>query len=263
MTTQAASMEVNPAGLLGLERARDLHAPIPRQPVVVWCVSLSASESKLAELESVLSPDERVRSSCFMFPHGRRRFIVARAALRMLLAKCIGASPSALRFEYGAFGKPQLPSPFEELHFNLSHSGDVALVATSACSVVGIDIEQIRPVPDADGMAREFLARREYELFQKAPHCDRDRKFLSLWTRKEACLKAFGWGLSVDTKEIDAAEPGCGLVAPPPDSITTGCTRTLFVREIEGITGFVAAIATDNVGCKLALTRFAIGEEGT
>ena len=262
MSTQAADAEESRTGLWGPEMPRGLHTPVPAQTVVIWCFSLSASESQLAKLEDVLSPDERARLSCYAFAHTRRAFTVARAALRIIIAKCVGASPSTLHFEYGVYGKPRLAPPFDHFHFNLSHSGDIAVVAASVSGAIGIDIERIRPVPETLDLARGFFSRGEYELLCKTPHHERDRIFLSLWTRKEACLKAIGAGLAIGTKQIDATASECVFVAAPPDSATAGCTKKLLVRDFQNPPGYVAAVATDYMDCTLNLKAFAVGEAG-
>jgi 4'-phosphopantetheinyl transferase len=93
----------------------------------------------------LLSADERARAGQFMFDRDRRRYIAARARLRIILARYVGQAPAALQFHYGPHGKPAL----DGISFNLSHSADLALLAVSRGTVVGVDIERVRPIAGA------------------------------------------------------------------------------------------------------------------
>ncbi len=92
----------------------------------------------------MLSDDERNRSARFRFEKGRRRFVVARGALRELLGRYLGTDPGQIRFTYNAFGKPELHPDFgDRLKFNLAHSGDLTLIAIARDADVGVDVECI------------------------------------------------------------------------------------------------------------------------
>jgi 4'-phosphopantetheinyl transferase len=231
----------------------DLDAPVvpnlslPDRSVVVWQVSLAVPGSRVVELEQTLSPDEQARMLRYCFEHTRRAFAVSRAALRMILARCCNVSAAALRFEYNEHGKPVLASPFHHLHFSLSHSGDAGLVALSADSPVGVDIERVRPVSESLALARRYFSGSEFELLRRAPDHDRDRVFLSLWTRKEASLKALGFGLSVDPAQVDAAVPEVVTIAGRAADLSAELPKGLCVRDIDVQPGYVAAVAMNGV----------------
>ena len=113
--------------------------------------------------------------------------------------------PSALRFAHNAFGKPSLAEA-PGCHFNLSHSGDAALLAIDAGAPVGVDIEIERAMDDIDAMAQAHFTDAERDALQRSSAGTRAAAFLRTWTRKEACLKAVGTGLSVDPRQL---ETGC------------------------------------------------------
>jgi len=108
---------------------------------IVVC-RLDLAPEAISALEAFLSDAERQRADRFVFDHDRRRFIVARARLRELLAKRLGVEPESIELEYGTHGKPALarrhPSP--DLRFNVSHSEDVAVYAFSWSRETGIDV---------------------------------------------------------------------------------------------------------------------------
>ena len=105
-------------------------------------------------------------------------------------------------------GKPRLVSP-GRLEFNLSHSGDHALLAVSRERPVGVDIEVVRPIRERDSIVSRYFTDAERISFDAVPPPLRDDHFFRLWTRKEAFLKALGVGLSGG---LDRVEVGSGFV---------------------------------------------------
>lgn len=164
--------------------------------VHVWQVPLE-TRGEGEEFASWLSADERQRADRFRFARDRRRFIVARGGLRRVLAGYLGVDPSAIEFDYAELGKPNLRQSGVDsgLRFNLSHSGELALIAVTPGRELGIDIERTREIPDALPVARRFFSVAEQERLKGRPECDRVAEFLRIWTRKEAYLKALGRGI--------------------------------------------------------------------
>ena len=107
------------------------------------------------------------RASRFVFDRDRRRFTVARAQLRHLLAGRLGVRPEAVELSNGAHGKPALARDCaaSSLCFDVSHSDDVAVYAFSPGREIGIDIESVRAIHDADDIAAHFFSHREYEVY--------------------------------------------------------------------------------------------------
>jgi len=52
------------------------------------------------------------------------------------------------------------------IRFNLSHSGDLVLYALTRCREIGVDLECIRPISDAEEIARRFYSVRENAIFR-------------------------------------------------------------------------------------------------
>ncbi len=169
----------------------------------VWVVRLVDSEDFLQRHSAVLSDDERERARRFRFPRDRNRFIVGRSALRTLLAGYTGQAPSAIRFSYSYYGKPELAGSRDGLAFNVAHSGDLAVFAFGRFESVGIDVEQMTAIPELDMLARRFFAPNESAELMSLPEPDRLPAFYRCWTRKEAYLKALGHGLA---KPLDGFE---------------------------------------------------------
>jgi 4'-phosphopantetheinyl transferase len=141
---------------------------------------------------AVLSDEERERAARFVFDRDRRRYTVAHSALRRVLAASLGDTPRGIRFAIGPRGKPHLHG--SRLHFNLTHSGDRALIALAEGRAVGIDIERHQPI-DVLAMAQHVFCCRERAALARTPPQDRYAAFFRGWTRKESFIKARGDGL--------------------------------------------------------------------
>ena len=180
--------------------------PGPRDDEVhAWAVPVDVPPAPPEVLRSVLSADERERADRFRFEDDRRRYIIGRGVLRVLLGHCTGTEPQRLAFEYGQHGKPALAEPGgpAPLAFNVSHSGRWVLIGVTRGRAVGVDLERIRPLADLEAIAvRHFTAAEAARILAFRGE-RRTMAFFACWTRKEACVKAEGAGLS---KPLDRFE---------------------------------------------------------
>jgi 4'-phosphopantetheinyl transferase len=179
--------------------------------IEVVVVRLDVTPDEFDASAALLSAVERDRASRFASDSDRRRFTVARAGLRTLLAARLGVTAEAVELIYGRNGKPALARDQAEsgLHFNLSHSGDIAAYAFSMDQEIGIDVERIREIANADNMAARFFSVRENEVYNSLDPIDKPVGFLSCWTRKEAFIKALGDGLTYSLNSFDVSlRPG-------------------------------------------------------
>lgn len=163
--------------------------------VHVWRIALSQEDDSVQRFRSTLEPGELERAGRFYFDKHRRHFIVARGFLRSVVARYLGSQPEAVRFEYGAYGKPALGSE-HTLRFNLSHSNEVALLAVALDAELGVDVEHIRVDFPNEDIARRYFSRAEVEVFNRLPQEEQVAAFFRCWTRKEAYIKAIGKGFS-------------------------------------------------------------------
>ena len=169
---------------------------LPPCEVHVWCVALDVSPEVAAGLYVTLSQDERDRAARRRFAMDRRRWAVARGALREILGRYLGMDPARLSFVYNAFGKPELGLTCgKRLTFNLSHSAGYALVAITGNADVGVDLEYIRPELDHMDIARCFFSAAEVDQLNRVPRHAQSHAFFESWTKREAYVKARGEGL--------------------------------------------------------------------
>lgn len=169
----------------------------PPGMVDVWTIALDVGSRGQLPLGD-LAADELDRASRLRFDADRRRFVASRAALRQILGRCLDVPPSDVSLGVALGGKPCLdPARHGEwLRFNLSHSGDLALLAVSGDGEIGVDVERVRPVPELAAVAARYFSPHEQASLAALPAERRARAFLSCWTLKEAYLKACGDGLS-------------------------------------------------------------------
>jgi 4'-phosphopantetheinyl transferase len=185
-----------------------------RDEVHVWRIALDEPDDVVSRLAGVLAPDERARAARFLAPVHGQRFRVGRGMLRAILARYLGLEPDRIEFTYGPHGKPSLAaaSRTADVRFNLAHSKDVALLGVCLGRELGVDVEAVRPLEDAERIVgRFFSAREQADFFGVAPELRQHAFFLG-WVRKEAYIKAIGTGLALPLADFDVTlTPG----APP------------------------------------------------
>ena len=173
----------------------------------VWLARLGGADDESAAFDHVLAPDEQARAGRFKFERDRRQFAAARTILRRLLGRYLKVDPLDVAFVYSRYGKPAVSDGPAGFSFNLSHSGNAAVVAVSRAGEVGVDIEAIRPMHDQDDLAERFFSGGEVRSLRAVPLESRNEAFFTCWTRKEAFIKAVGEGLShaLDSFEVTLA----------------------------------------------------------
>lgn len=166
-------------------------SPGPDDVIDVWHLDLMVRE----EDWTLLSTDETQRARRILVDNKRDQKVSARAHLRRILARYGNTDPAGLVFEYGEHGKPEL-THHDELHFNLSHSRVVGLVAVTRGTRIGVDVEYRRENRALTDIANRFFSAAESSaLLDLAPEA-RASAFYRAWAMKEAYLKAWGTGLS-------------------------------------------------------------------
>jgi 4'-phosphopantetheinyl transferase len=197
----------------------------------------------------VLSADELQRTDRIPVEQIRRRYVLTRVALRRLLGERLAVAAADLRFEYGERGKPRLAGG--GIGFNVSHSGDLALIAISGEGALGVDLEQIRPARRLDLLSRRVLTSPERELLSRARTATaRSRGFFRFWTAKEAVAKSFGLGLALAPRRItvlpDDAGRALAAVAPAANGPLPDGAEAIPVSWLSGLDAAVGAVATSS-----------------
>jgi len=218
--------------------ATNSRVPLPGA-VHLWTINLNQPASVVSSLMNVLDASERARASRLWEGPLRSRFVVAHGATRQILAQYLGIPASILQLERPASGKPRVRGA--ALSFNVSQSGNIAICAVSYGGRLGVDLEQIRPIANADGMAARFFAPSESRQYAEMPTADRQAAWFACWTRKEAFLKATGELLerALDSFEVDLTPSAS---AP---RVTAAGESGWWLRSFSPVTGYLAAVAGD------------------
>ncbi|MCB4769619.1 4'-phosphopantetheinyl transferase superfamily protein [Ancylobacter sp. Lp-2] len=211
--------------------------------VRLWLVESGPHEDP--EDVALLDPGENRRAEAFRTRPLRAAYVTAHAALRRVLAAELGLPPADLAFSIGRWGRPGLDGG--DLDFNLSHSGNLALIAVSRGGPVGVDIEAMRTAPPYE-IAPDIFSWGELALLAGLPEEERRHAFYRLWTRKEAVAKGIGCGLDMDFRALDVRT---APVAEPGD-----CSRRWHIPPLPALAGFAAALALATLPARLITLRY-------
>lgn len=175
---------------------------------------------------ALLDAGERGRRDLLAHDADRQLFTLGCALVRTVLGTLLDVAPGAVRLDRTCpdcdrpHGRPA-PRHAGDLDCSVSHSGDRVAVAVTRGARIGVDVERVLPVPGLDRLVTQVLAPTELAAWGRCPAPLRD--FYTYWTRKEAVLKATGWGLRVAPDRLAVSAPGApaqvlaasGLPLPP------------------------------------------------
>jgi 4'-phosphopantetheinyl transferase len=218
-----------------------------RDEIHIWTARLDSGAGDRQTESETLSPEEIDRAGRYRFEHDRRRFIAARATLRLLLAGYLGTRPASLRIVSGSRGKPELAAGASSwLKFNISHSEDLAVFAIGCGRELGVDVERVRTDMDFEPLVDRVLSEAERgALDQLAPEARR-RAFYRYWTRKEAYLKALGVGLAVAPRELDVTGDHVKALIRGQLRGLLESDSTWLLHDADLSPGYVAALAVED-----------------
>jgi 4'-phosphopantetheinyl transferase len=210
----------------------------------VWQARIDRLAPHMQELVPFLDPDEQARARRYHSSRHEAEFVIRRGLLRVILGHCLDVEPGALQFEYGPHGRPAIawPARGRSLHFSLSHSDGTALYAAAWGRAVGVDLERVRLLSEAEQIADQFFSAQESRALRELPNSEKLQGFFNCWTRKEAYLKATGQGLAYGLDDFSVSlvpgEPARLLeVQANPAEIARW-----FLVELSPATGYAAAL---------------------
>lgn len=210
----------------------------------VWQFSVDVPEASVNACAEMLSADEKQRAARFHFQRDARRFTVTRARTRSILGTYLQSSAHELQFLYSEHGKPRIKNLATDIRFNVSHSGEQAVVAVVSGREVGVDVEQIRENVEIDSLAERFFSIAERELMRGLPPEEKLLAFFRFWTCKEAFLKAQAVGLtrSLASFTVDLSEVAPRLLSA---GETQGDESRWSLVELDCQGGYASALAVE------------------
>jgi 4'-phosphopantetheinyl transferase len=172
----------------------------------VWWARPAVETPRLVAL---LDEVERGRHEAYHRAVDRARFLTGRVVAKAVVAESLGVPAGSVKLDSTCadcgrpHGKPRVVEPLGDPppEISISHSGDLVGVALTSGLPVGVDVEQERDV-QIDGLIRMTLSPDETDAFELVPEPDRDAAFFTIWSRKEALLKATGRGLSIPMTKV-------------------------------------------------------------
>lgn len=148
-------------------------------------------------IAGLLTAEEILKAHRFHQSADKQSYLVGRYMLRYLLAKFLQVLPRDISYTYTEKGKPQT----DHIHFNISNTRTQVLIGLSN-SAIGVDIEQVNPAFDFASVMDFSYSEEEKTFVSKSENPAIE--FFTLWTRKEALLKATGEGLTEDLRNVQS-----------------------------------------------------------
>lgn len=213
-----------------------------------WFTRLQVSPLAVANLYTLLSPEEKDRAARFHFEEHRNKFIVRHGVLRSVLFFYVGVAPSDIELFQEPGGKPAMANA--NIFFNMSHSNGLALFAIAREPQLGVDIEWIKDLPAAerDTLAKHVFSTGEFADLMAIMPEERTRAFYDCWTRKEAYVKATGEGLTapLDRFQVSIAKEQPVALLQIENDIERASQWSLF--DLKAPDGYTAALAIRGQG---------------
>ncbi len=229
--------------------------------VQVWIFS-SATLIECGEtLLDHLDEREREEALSYISTRERERFSLYRAAFRRVLGWYVPCDPRDVRLIRNRNGKPSHPHVVadgevkvrEQIHFNLSHSHDWAVVAVSRGGELGVDIERVRLPNGVQTLMDHFFLASEAEAVLQAPEALRAEAFCRLWTRKEAAVKSFGGSLAEWIRDLDVGGQEVNISLRHPE------LPPLELQEFPVAPGYIGCLCTSFRPAAVTLHQFDCG----
>jgi len=218
-------------------------------------VPLDLPAAGVCSLASLLSEEEFGRACRHKSPKARTRAMVLHGALRLILGGALGRSPRSLRFASGAAGKPRVVDG-RDLHFSLSDSDALALIAVASGPPVGVDLERLEPIDDPVAVGEGFLSPAEHEALRASARPL--QTFYEFWTRKEAYLKAVGAGLMLPMRDIEIG----GAAGPRFLRLPAGNPAQWSLVPLRPAPGYVGALAVPRPSVAMRAQQWVFCRDG-
>lgn len=219
-------------------------------PELAGCTVWWADRVDRPGLERLLSAEELRRADRLARSEDRSRYITGRVLLRLALSSRLDLSPARIGIRQlcrvcgsREHGRPEVVDA--DLAVSIAHAGDRVGVAVLDHGQVGLDVETLERLPGTGGaaLAAVALAPEEKQAYDQLPPLERDMAALTWWTRKEALLKATGWGVAVPPAHLHVSAPDC-----PPALVGWNATQerpeeAVHLYEVSPGCGYIGCLA--------------------
>jgi 4'-phosphopantetheinyl transferase len=176
----------------------------PGEAIKIWCFVHNNIPLNPFAYSKILDQNELSKARNYISPKDKFRYINDRVNIKKILSNYNGTKPSDVKISYNENGKPFQAS--SNIEFNISHSWNLSVYAFSTRSKIGIDLEEIREIPNLDLLIKHFFTKKETKHVNKFKKWEKTKAFLQIWTEKEAICKMLGIGVSYLDKNQELPE---------------------------------------------------------
>lgn len=169
--------------------------------IILVSLNESFDSTLYDELSSLISSDKKAKLDSYASLIDKKRVLYSDLLIRITIHQDLNIENCDISFDTNIYGKPFLRNNLS-VHFNVSHSQNMIAVAISN-KPVGIDIEYTKNVNLE--IARRFFNESEIEYIKTSSQAT-NRRFIEIWTKKEAYLKYLGVGLNKSLKSFNVLD---------------------------------------------------------
>jgi len=166
--------------------------------VRVWSLDVGALVQSAARDRALalLPRHERERAQRIADHRAHEAYLARRILARIAVGHELDAPPSEIGFCVDDSGRPEIIAPDHSprVRFSLSGCDSLVVCAVTRTQAVGVDVERLREPPLE--VVDELFSSPEREAFWTTPAENRRQMFFSIWTLKEAFVKARGGGIA-------------------------------------------------------------------
>jgi 4'-phosphopantetheinyl transferase len=195
-------------------------------------------------LLALLNQEELKRLRRYKIPAKQDQFLCSRGLLKLILSTYVGEEPTEVNLSTNPAGKPFLPN--QSIQFNLSHSKNMLVLGFGLFDHIGVDIQEEYPISNLEILLENYFSPEEQAFLDSLDPDLRQTLFFSIWSAKEAYLKALGEGFQISPAALSVLPEGGERKSyllsdpnnPKPDQPWT-------IRELDLQSGFKGAVAVD------------------
>jgi 4'-phosphopantetheinyl transferase len=166
------------------------------ETIEIWHAKVTADDAHYQAYWRVLDEAEQTQAWKFKNALLHKRYVEVHGRLRNVLAKTLNQPPGKISIKKAEHGKPYL-ADYPDLVFNLSHSANRVMIAVGWQCQLGVDIEICKQKINLSGLVDKCFAEEEAAYWTELPEARKNQEFYRFWTRKEAFVKAAGYGIAL------------------------------------------------------------------
>ncbi len=205
-------------------------AAIPSDAITLWYGLINIQDNGYRRYWHMLDASEQIHAQQLNNESVQKRYVAVHGQLRTILAQTLKQAPEKIAINKAPQGKPYL-ADYPQLAFNLSHSGNIVVIALGWNCQLGVDVETHKQRPNLTGLVKKCFAEEEAAFWHQLPDDQKTAEFYRFWTRKEAFVKATGFGIALGLQNcvINPEQPSTFLSIPA----NCGNATNWHLRDIE------------------------------